>query len=99
MATGRGGPTPGEGTDRTLPDDYAFTTGGGDSILRAYQKSTSAMAFLARAKGRDAPLDLLVEAGRSRVAPGTTRYHVDQALRAVYGAGMDDFERAWGGGR
>jgi hypothetical protein len=99
LSTGRSGPTRVEGSDGRLPDDYEFTTGGGESILRAYQESTSAMAFLAKAKERDAPLDLLVEAGRPRVASGTARYHTDQALRTVYGVGLDDFERVWNGGR
>ena len=99
MSTGRGGPTRVEGSDGRLPDDYEFTTGGGESILRAYQESTSAMAFLAKAKELDSPLDVLVEAGRPRVAPGTPRYHTDQALRTVYGTGLDEFERAWDGGR
>jgi hypothetical protein len=99
MATGRGGPHKVEGSDARLPDDYEFTTGGGDAIVRAYQESTSAMAFLAKAKGRDAPLDLLVGAGRPRVAPGTPRYHVGQALRRLYGSGIDEFEKTWDGGR
>jgi hypothetical protein len=99
MAGGQRGPTPVEGTDGLLPDDWEFTAGGGDSILRAYDESTSAMAFLAARKGKTAPLDLLVRVGADRVAPGTSRYHVDQALRAIYGAGMDQFQKDWNGGR
>jgi hypothetical protein len=99
MSTGRSGPTRVEGTDGKLPDDYEFTTGGGGSILRAYQESTSAMAFLAKAKGRRTPLDLLEEAGRNRVAVGSIQYHTDQAMRTVYGLGLDEFERTWDGGR
>jgi hypothetical protein len=99
MATGRGGPHRVEGSDAKLPDDYEFTTGGGDAIVRAYQESTSATAFLAEAKGRSTPLDLLVEAGRPRVAPGTPRYHVAQALRRFYRSGIEEFERTWNGGR
>jgi hypothetical protein len=99
MATGRRPPVRLEGGDPHLPDDYEFTTGGGESILTAYEKSTSAIAFLAQRKGRTAPLDLLAKAGEVRIAPGTSEYHVDQALRAVYGAGMAEFEKAWSGGR
>ena len=99
MAGGQRGPTPVEGTDGLLPDDWEFTAGGGDSILRAYDESTSAMAFLAAHKGKTAPLDLLVRVGADRVAPGTSHYRVDQALRAIYGAGMDQFQKDWNGGR
>ena len=88
-----------EGTDGILPDEWEFTTGGGDSILRAYDESTSAIAFLAAKKGESAPLDLLVRVGETRVAPGTGPYHVDEALRAVYGAALDQFQKDWNGGR
>ncbi len=99
MATGRGGPDRVDAPHPHLPDDYEFTTGGGESILTAYEESTSAMAFLAKAKGKSAPLDLLAKVGEVRVAPGTSEYHTDQGLRAVYGAGEAEFERAWNGGR
>ena len=99
MASGAEAPATVEGTDGVLPDDWEFTTGGGDSILRAYDESTSAMAFLAAKKGKSAPLDLLVRVGETRVAPGTSAYRVDQGLRAVYGAGLDQFQKDWNGGR
>ena len=99
MATGRRPPARVEAADPHLPDDFEFTTGGGEAILTAYEESTSAIAFLAQRKGKTAPLDLLAKVGEVRVAPGTTEYYVDQALRAVYGAGMADFEKAWNGGR
>ena len=98
MATGRGPSSPVEGSDKRLPDDFEFTTGGQEGILRAYEESTSAMAFLAEAKGRAAPLDVLVSAGRARVAPGTPDHHLGLALQEVYGAGIADFERDWNGG-
>ncbi|HEV7862319.1 MAG TPA: hypothetical protein VGR20_06450 [Acidimicrobiia bacterium] len=99
MATGEKAPTAVDGTDALLPDDWEFTTGGGESILRAYDESTSAMAFLAARKGKSAPLDLLVRVGETRVAPGTGEYRVDQGLRAVYGAGLEQFQKDWNGGR
>lgn len=98
LATGRGRPQFVEGSDEMLPDDFEFTTGGGVSILGAYEESTSAIAFLAQAKGKTAPLDLLVEVGELRVAPGTTDYHLNQGMRAVFGAGFEEFEKAWDGG-
>jgi hypothetical protein len=99
MASGQGSPPAVDGTDGVLPEDWEFTTGGGESILRAYDESTSAMSFLAAEKGESAPLDLLVRVGELRVAPGTADYRVDQGLRAVYGAGLDQFQKDWNGGR
>ena len=98
MATGRGRSQPVSGSDERLPDDFEFITGGAELIVRAYQESTSAMAFLAEEKGKTAPLDVLVAAGRPRVAPGTADHHVDQALQQVYGEGLAGFEDDWGGG-
>jgi len=98
-AGGQKGPTAVEGSDGLLPDDWEFTTGGGESILRAYDESTSAMAFLAARKGKGAPVDLLAKVGELRVAPGTDRYRVDQGLQAIYGAGLAQFQKDWNGGR
>jgi hypothetical protein len=99
MASGEKPPSEVDGSDAVLPDEWEFTTGGGESILRAYDESTSAMAFLAARKGEGAPLDLLVRVGGTRVAAGTPEYHVDQALRAVYGAGLEQFQKDWNGGK
>jgi hypothetical protein len=57
------------------------------------------MAFLAAKKGRNSPLDLLVRVGETRAAIGTSEYRVDQALRSVYGAGLDQFQKDWNGGK
>jgi hypothetical protein len=92
-------PTAVAGSDGVLPDDWEFTTGGGESIIRAYDESTSAIAFLAARKGKSAPVDLLAEVGEARAAPGTSEYHVDQGLRAVYGAGFAQFQKDWNGGK
>jgi len=97
IASGRGGPAEVEGSDGVLPEDYEFTTGGLDAIVSAYQESTSAVAFLAEAKGEGAPLDLLVEAGEARTAPGTVDRHIDVALRSLYGKGLADFQADWAG--
>jgi hypothetical protein len=99
MAGGEKEPAEVDGTDGLLPEDWEFTTGGGESIIRAYDESTSAMAFLAAKKGKTAPLDLLARVGELRVAPGTVEYRVDQGLQAVYGAGLDQFQEDWNGGR
>lgn len=99
LAKGGGEPAEVPGSDEVLPEDFEFTTGGLDAIVSSYQESTSAVAFLARAKGRDAPLNLLVEAGEPRIAPGTVDYHTDAALRSLYGKGLADFQREWAGGK
>ncbi|MGH9009935.1 MAG: hypothetical protein ACRDYF_08845 [Acidimicrobiia bacterium] len=99
MAGGEKEPSAVDGTDGVLPEDWEFTTGGGESIIRAYDESTSAMAFLAAKKGKTAPVDLLARVGELRVAPGTAEYRVDQGLQAVYGAGLDQFQEDWNGGR
>jgi hypothetical protein len=99
MSQGKFAPAAVPGTDGVLPEDYEFTTGGQNAILRAYGESDSAVAFLARVKGQKAPVDFLETVGRHRVEAGTERYWVDQGLRAVYGAGFDEFQRAWNGGR
>lgn len=99
MAGGEQEPSAVDGTDGVLPEDWEFTTGGAESIIRAYDESTSAMAFLATEKGKTAPLDLLARVGELRVAPGTAEYRVDQGLEAVYGAGLDQFQKDWDGGR
>ena len=99
IANGQKAPTAVEGSDGLVPDDWEFTTGGGESILRAYDESTSAMAFLAAKKGKGAPVDLLAKVGELRVAPGTDRYRVDQGLQAIYGTGLSQFQKDWNGGR
>jgi hypothetical protein len=97
LASGRPEPAEVEGSDGVLPEEFEFTTGGLGAIVGAYQESTSAMAFLARAKGDGAPLDLLVEVGEPRVAPGTMDHHTDAALRSLYGDGLVDFQADWAG--
>ncbi|MGH9038359.1 MAG: hypothetical protein ACRD0O_21595, partial [Acidimicrobiia bacterium] len=99
IANGRGRPTAVAGSDEVLPEDFEFTTGGLDAIVSAYHESTSAVAFLAQAKGPGAPLDLLVKAGEARIAPGTADYHTDAALRSLYGKGLVDFQADWAGGK
>jgi hypothetical protein len=99
MAKGRDRPAEVAGSDEVLPEDFEFTTGGLDAIVSAYQESTSAVAFLAQAKGPAAPLDLLVEGGEARISPGTMDYHTDAALRSLYGKGLVDFQADWRGGK
>jgi len=83
------------GSDGVLPEDYEFLTGGQTAIIRSYDESDSAIAFLAQKDGGTAPMTLLETIGKHRVEAGTERYWVDQGLRAIYGAGFTDFQTAW----
>jgi hypothetical protein len=98
LASGRGDSAEVDGSDKILPEDYEFTTGGQNAIIAAYDESTSAIAFLADAVNDGAPLDLLVTVGEPRVAPGTSDHHVEVALRKIYGQGLAGFQAAWDGG-
>ena len=100
----KGGPEGGDisarpprGSDGRLPLDFEFTSGGGSAILRSYDESRSATAFLAQRWGQGAPSTLLGALGRPRVAPGNADYHVDQALRQVTGLDLAGFQRTWYG--
>ncbi len=81
--------------DRRLPRDHEFITGSSTSISAAYQESTTAIRFAAERYGNDAVADLYRALGGVRLAPGTSRYHVGQAMRAVLGLGLGEFERRW----
>lgn len=98
-AFGRPPPERVPGSDGVLPLDYEFVAGGGTSILRSYRESVSAIAFLADEVGPDAPARLFERLGSVRVAPGTWRYHLDEAQREVWGSGSAAFEWTWNGGR
>jgi hypothetical protein len=84
----------GEFDDR-LPRDFEFITGSGTSISAAYQASTSAVRFAADRHGEEAVADLYLTLGGVRLASGTSRYHVGQAMRGAFGVGYDEFERRW----
>ena len=81
--------------DGRLPRDFEFVTGEGTDIFRSYQESLSAMRFLAERHGVDDLTRFYLRLGRPEVAPGTSRHHVDNALRASVGSGYDAFQKAW----
>ncbi len=81
--------------DGHLPADYEFTTGDFDSIFSSYLEGHSAIRFMARRWGLDAVNDFYLQLGAERMAPGTTSYHVDRALRSTIGLGFRTFERKW----
>jgi hypothetical protein len=83
------------GFDGRLPADVEFLTGSGNDIYTSYQKAHSAVRFFVARWGLHRFERFYRRLGRSRVAPGTTEYHLDRALRRTIGIGFDAFERAW----
>lgn len=81
--------------DGRLPDDFAFSIGSGSEIFLSYQEAHSAMSFVAERWGPQAVIDLYVELGARKYLPGLARWHLDDALRATIGIGLNAFESAW----
>jgi hypothetical protein len=83
------------GFDGRLPEDYEFLTGSSTDIFTSYQKSQSAMAFFVERFGWGPLIRFYRRLGEPALAPGMPDYHVDRALRASIGMGLNAFERAW----
>jgi len=83
------------GSDATLPRDFQFTTGDQAAIVKAYAEARSAMSALAAAKGLDAPTAFIKDLGSVHVAPGTTDYQTDAALKRTTGLSVADLESLW----
>lgn len=81
--------------DGRLPLDHEFVTGDDDEISAAYQSSTSAIRFASERFGAGAVPRFYELLGAVRREPGTWRYHVDRAMREVFGVGYRGFERRW----
>jgi hypothetical protein len=86
----------GAGTwDRALPRDYEFITGDGNDITLQYQESFTSAEYQVDRFGIHEVANFYRMLGRTRLAPGTPRYHVDQAMRANFGLGYPEFEARW----
>lgn len=83
------------GFDGSLPADYEFTSGDGDAIFRSYQEGHSAVGYFVDEYGLAAFARFYRRLGRSDFRPGTTRFHLERALRATTGRGFRAFEREW----
>lgn len=83
--------------DRRLPADHEFVSGGDAAIAAAYQESYTAIGFAAEEFGAGAVAEFYRALGAARLVPGTWRYHVGRAMRAAFGVGFAEFERAWAG--
>jgi hypothetical protein len=81
--------------DRLLPEDFEFVTGSGTDIFTSYQEAQSAVRFFVKRYGLRKFTNFYVRLGRDHVAPGTSRYRVDHALRETLGLGLREFEGAW----
>jgi hypothetical protein len=86
----------GRGTfDQRLPRDFEFIAGADEDIAASYEESWSAATYLVDRFGAEALAELYSTLGSVRLAPGTPRYHVGEAMRDVLGLGYDEFERRW----
>lgn len=81
--------------DIDLPQDYEFFIGDSSDVQLVYQKSLSAISFLAERWGQDAVARLYRAIGSASSLEGTAEHHVDQGFRDVTGMNLDAFEKAW----
>jgi hypothetical protein len=81
--------------DRRLPRDFEFITGPDDEILGAYEESSHGARYAVERFGPDEVADFYRLLGRVRVAAGTSRYRVDQAMQATWGLSFDAFQTRW----
>ncbi|HEX2235913.1 MAG TPA: hypothetical protein VHK89_06525, partial [Actinomycetota bacterium] len=70
-------------------------TGSPTDIYTSYQEAQSAIRFFVQRWGGQRLLRFYELVGAPSIAPGTSRYHVDRALRRTIGMGLRGFERAW----
>jgi hypothetical protein len=81
--------------DRRLPLDHEFITGDTEDIVNSYQESFSFISYADDRFGPNAVAEFYRRLGRSRVAAGTWRYHVDRAMRGAFGLGFGQLQRRW----
>lgn len=78
-----------------IPENFRFFAGTPSEILAVYNDSLSLAAFIAKEWGWNKLRALYRRIGRPAIAPGTAAYHLDRAVRAVLGTGVDGLERRW----
>lgn len=81
--------------DRRLPMDHEFTTGENEDIVNSYQESFSFIEYAGDRYGARSVGEFYRRVGRSRLAPGTWRYHVDRAMRGAFGLGYRELQERW----
>jgi hypothetical protein len=88
---------PGAGTE--APRDDQFGAGTQGEIVRAYRDSRSLVASLSRVAGAQAPFTLFRTLGTYKVRAGSTKYLVDEAMRALGLPDLAALERDWVAGK
>lgn len=78
-----------------LPQDSEFVSGGGPEIEFAYDRAHSALDYLQRKFGIDKVSEFYALLGGARIEPGTTDYHLDRSLQAVFGVTQAGLEQQW----
>ncbi len=76
----------------SLPSDDEFLSESVDVVQSAYGRASSAIAYLAEQRGRDAPMRLLEIIGAETSDGGRSE---GAAFEAVWGASRADFEASW----
>ncbi len=81
--------------DQALPRDFEFITGSAEDILTVYEESSAWARFSVDRFGASEVAEFYRLLGGQRVAPGTSGYHADRAMRAVFGLSYPAFEERW----
>jgi hypothetical protein len=83
--------------NRRLPEEHEFVSGTPEDIQAAYQKASSALAFMRDRYGIDAVNRFYRSYAGARVEPGTARYLVERAAAEALGTTLAAFEAEWAG--
>ena len=78
-----------------IPEDFEFTIGDGTDIYRSYQEAQSAVRFFVDRWGLDSFVRFYRMLGRLEIVTGTSRYHVDRALKRTAGVDYETFQEMW----
>ncbi|MFN2388266.1 MAG: hypothetical protein ABR575_01465 [Actinomycetota bacterium] len=81
--------------DGRLPRDFEFLTGGGTEIYRSYQEAQSAVVYFIDRWGLERFARFYRILGSTGAAAGSTRFHVDRALRRATGESYKTFQEGW----
>ncbi len=82
--------------DGEVPDDADFTTGGRDRIFLSYQLAYSFFDHLVRRFGAQEVGEFYAALGRGSVGQaGREGWHVERALREVFGESLDELRATW----
>lgn len=80
---------------RELPSEGEFSSSSGSVVSDAYERSASAVAYLAKTKGSEAPVQLFAEVGSRRSVIGSPSFNVDESWRKLFGESQSTFIERW----